>query len=299
MKTLKTLKTLTLCILVMSMLLTIQNFSYAAKYPMKVKDCRNKTVLIPKEPMRIISLTPSNTEILFSIGAGKKIVGVNSWSDYPAAAKKLPSVGDHIISVEKVLSLKPDFILAHGTLNDDAIRSLEARKLKVFVIDPLTINQLAADIKTIGRITNTEKRSKAVANEILTAKAAIVKRAAKFKTKPKVLFSVQTDPLWAAGPKTYVDEIIRISGGVNLASDIKPGFNRFSLEMAIRQNPDIIITTTKNDIKRFVKGQWKVTNAAKKGRVYAINPDYIVRPSPRIVIGMKQISKMVHPDAKK
>lgn len=285
--------------LILSLLFLMQAGANATKYPLKIKDCRNRLIIIEKEPKRIVSLTPNNTEILFAIGAGKKVVGVNKWSDYPPEAKKLPSVGDRIISIEKVLSLRPDLVLAHNYLNDSAIRVLEAQKIKVFVIDPRTIDQLCNDIITIGKITNTEKNAKVVANNILKTKAAILARTRNMKQRPKVLFAIQTDPLWVAGPGTFVDEIIRIAGGTNIAYDLKPGFNQFSTEIAVKRNPDIIITTSKGDKKLFISGQWKVTSAAKNGRVYEIDPDIIVRPGPRLVQGMKKIAEMVHPSAKK
>lgn len=278
-------------------IIALMGIAYAGKYPLSVKDSRGKIVTVGKEPKRIVSLTPNNTEILFAIGAGSKIVGVNSWSDYPPAAKRLPSVGDRVISIEKVISLRPDLVLAHGTLNDEAVRSLEAYKIKVFVIDPKTIDQLAADIRLIGRIVNREAKANNVANGLVDTRARIRKQAAKYKSKPKVLFTVQTDPLWAAGPETFVDEMIRIAGGRNLARDIRPGFNQFAAEMAVSRNPDVVIITAKGDKRLFTSGQWKMTNAAKKGRVYEINPDIAVRPGPRLIDGMKEIARMVHPDS--
>jgi len=284
---------------ILAAVLLFANISIATKYPLKIKDCRGKTITILREPKRIISLTPNNTEILYAIGAESKIAGVNSWSDYPAAAKKKPHVGDHVINVEKVISLKPDLVFAHGFLNGDAVRSLEAYKMKVFVIDPKTINQLASDIKAIGRLVNCESKANSIADKLVKVRTDILYNSKKYKSRPKVLFSVQTDPLWAAGPQTFVDEMISIAGGRNLASDLKPGFNQFSTEMAVSRNPDVIITTFNGDTHLFTSGQWKVTNAAKKNRVYSINPDTTVRPGPRLIQGMKVIARMVHPDANK
>lgn len=284
-------------LIILVLISIITDVSAAARYPMTIRDGRGKTITITKEPMRIISLTPNNTEILFAIGAGSKIVGVNSWSDYPAAAKKKTSVGDRTINVEKVISLRPDLVIAHSLLNGEAVRSLEAYKMKVFVIDPKTIKQLAADIRTTGKLVNCEPKANNIADKLMNVRADIVRRSKGFKSRPKVLFTVQSDPLWAAGPKTFVDEMITIAGGRNLASDIKPGFSQFSTEMAVRRNPDIIINTFKGDKHLFTGGQWGVTNAAKKNRVYEINPDITVRPGPRLIDGMKKIAQMVHPDA--
>ncbi|MHB1456039.1 MAG: ABC transporter substrate-binding protein [Armatimonadota bacterium] len=284
-------------LIILAVISFIASTSFATKYPITIKDGRGKTITIQREPKRIVSLTPNNTEILFAIGAGSKIVGVNSWSDYPAAAKKKPSIGDRVINVEKVISLKPDLVVAHGFLNGEAVRSLEAYKMKVYVIDPKTIKQLASDIKTTGKLLNCESKANNIANTLIKVRTDILNKSKSYKSKPKVLFTVQSDPLWAAGPKTFVDEMITIAGGRNLASDIKPGFNQFSTEMAVSRNPDVIIITFRGDKHLFTGGQWGVTNAAKKHRVYEINPDITVRPGPRLINGMREIAKMVHPDA--
>ncbi|MHB1000593.1 MAG: ABC transporter substrate-binding protein [Armatimonadota bacterium] len=278
-------------------LVTIQTAACATKYPLAVKDCRGKTVTFPKEPARIVSLTPNNTELLYAIGAGSKLVAATSWSDYPEAAKKLPKIGDRTISIEKVVALKPELVLAHGNLNDDAVRSLESHKVKVFVIDPKSINEVAGDIRMIGKIVNRESKAQYEAKRLIQTKEKIKKLYAKSGSKPKVLVCVQADPLWAAGPKTFVDEMIKIAGGINLTGDAKPGFNQFSTEAAVSRNPDVIIGTAKGDRKIFTNGQWKITKAAKKGRIYEANPDILVRPGPRLVDGMYKIAGLVHSNA--
>lgn len=289
-------KSIQISIIILAVLI-LQAAAGATKYPFSVKDCRGKTVTISSEPKRVISLTPNNTEILFAIGAGSRIIGVTNWSDYPAAAKKISKVGDRIISIERVVSMKPDLVLAHGFLNDDAVRSLEKHGIKVFVINPESINEVANDIQLIGKIMNKESKAKTEAGKIRNAKMKVQKLCSKYKSKPKVLVSVQADPLWAAGPKTFVDEMIRVAGGVNLTGGAKPGFNQFSTEAAVSLNPDIIIGTTKGDKRIFTNGQWRITKAAKTGKVYEANPDLLVRPGPRLADGIYAIARLVHPDA--
>lgn len=268
----------------------------ATKYPVAIKDCRGKTVKIAREPKRIVSIAPSNTEILFALGLDKQIIGVTKFCNYPAAAKKKTQVGDLTTSLEKVVSLKPDLVLAHGFLNDEAIRSLEKHKIVVAAFDPKTLDETMRDIKTIGLITNRETQAAKIVTNMKSTIALVKKKSAVIKTKPKVLVAVQGDPLWAAGPKTFIDEMIRLSGGTNLASDAKPGFNQFSTEAAVWRKPDIIIYTTAGDSKVFSRGLWAGTSAAKKKRVYAIDPDLLVRPGPRLTDGLKAIARLIHPD---
>jgi len=272
------------------------NVAGATKYPLTIKDCRGKAITIPREPKRIISLAPNNTEILFALGLHSRIVGVTRYCDYPAAAKKKPKVGDRTISAEKIISLKPDLVLAHGTLNDDAIRAIESHGLKVIAIDPKTIGQVVKDILLVAKITNREKEAARVVGRISSAKALVKRKTARLRTKPKVLVAVQASPLWVAGPQTFVDEMIALAGGINLASDAKPGFNQFSAETAVWRNPDVMIGTAKGDKQVFTKGLWKDTRAARRGRVYEANADLLVRPGPRLADGILTIARLVHPN---
>lgn len=268
----------------------------ATKYPVTVKDCRGKAVKIAREPKRIVSIAPSNTEILFALGLDKQIIGVTKFCNYPAAAKKKTQVGDLTTSVEKVVSLKPDLVLAHGFLNDEAIRAIEKHKIVVAGFDPKTLDEAMRDIKTIGLITNREKQAAKIVTKMKSTISLIKKKSAGIKAKPKVLVAVQGDPLWAAGTKTFIDEMIRLSGGTNLASDAKPGFNQFSAEAAVWRKPDVIIYTTAGDRGVFSKGLWAGTSAAKKKRVHAVDPDLLVRPGPRLTDGLKAIARLIHPD---
>lgn len=277
--------------------LAITAGAQASKYPLTVTDCRGKQVTLKTEPKRIISTTPSNTEILFALGLGDRIVGVTNWCDYPAEAREKPRVGDRVISIEKVLSLKPDLVVAHGFLNVQAIKDMESHGIKVIAVDPKNIDAVAKDILLIGRATNREIQARKIATKITDAKAVVKRATLKNRNKPKVLVSVQGSPLWASGPDTYVNEMVSLSGGANIMAKEKPGFNQYSTEIAVYRNPDIIIATNKSDLPIFKRGIWAHTAASEKDRVYYVNPDIIVRPGPRLAEGIKQIARLISPDA--
>ncbi len=261
-----------------------------ASYPMRVRDARGKAITIKSKPMRIVSIAPGNTEILFALGLGGRVVGVTRYCDYPAAAKSKTKVGDMTISAEAVIGLKPDLVLAHGTLNSAAIPRLEKLGVTVFAIDPKTMGETARDIRTIGEITARPKTADRVAGRIESA-IKQVKAASAHKPSHRVLVVVQSSPLWAAGPKTFVDEMIRTAGGKNIASDAKPGFVPFSRELAISRNPDVIITGLKSDIEFFNKSpEWRTTNAVKHHRVYYINSDLLLRAGPRLAEGLQELA---------
>lgn len=268
----------------------------ATKYPLTVKDSRGRTVVIPREPKRIVSLAPSNTEILFSLGLHNRVVGVTRFCNYPPEAEKKPTVGDANISVEKVISLKPDLVIGHGTLNDSIVRTLESHKLRIVTLDPKTIDQVMRDILLVGRITNRELQASKIVGQISSTQSLIKRKLRGIRNKPKVLVVVQANPLWVAGPGTFVDEMITIAGGTNIASNGKPGFNPFSSEAAVARNPDVIIVMTRGDREVFSKGIWKRTTAVRHAMVHQANPDLLVRPGPRLMDGMLIIARLLHPN---
>lgn len=278
------------------LLLTLPGIAGATKYPLTIKDCRGKSITIAREPKRIISISPGTTEIVFALGLESRIIGVTTYCNYPAQAKKKPKIGDMTTSTERIISLHPDLVLAHGFLNDQAIRSIEAHGFTVVACDPKTLSQVASDILLIGRITNRERQASQVARRISSAQAFIKRKLAGEKAKPKMLVSVQADPLWAAGPKTFIDEMIRAAGGSNVAADGKAGFNQFSAEAVVWRNPDVIVGTTKGDRKVFTRGLWKDTKAAHAGRIFEVNPDILVRPGPRLADGILLIARLAHPN---
>ncbi|MCE5321773.1 cobalamin-binding protein [bacterium] len=261
-----------------------------ANYPMKVKDARGKVVTIKAKPMRIVSIAPSNTEILYALGLEKRVVGVTKYCNYPPKAAKKKIVGDMNISAETVLALKPDLVIAHSYINAGVITRLEKLGLKVFAVDPKTLNQVMRDIRTIGKITGRPKTAESVVAK-MKRKIAQVK-SSRAKQKPEnVLVVIQANPLWAAGPKTFVDEMIGLAHAKNISHDGRPGFVTFSKELAISRNPDVIITGQKQDVHYFLTDPaWKQTSAAKHGRVFVIDNDLLVRPGPRLADGLSKLA---------
>lgn len=261
-----------------------------AAYPMRVKDARGKEILIKAKPTRIVSIAPSNTEILYSLGLGDRVLGVTRYCNYPPAATKKTKIGDMNVDAEAVVALRPDLVLAHGNLNSAAIPRLEKLGLTVFAIDPKTLSEVARDIRTVGKITGrpktADKAAKSIDNAVKSVKASRAK-----KPSPKVLVVVNTNPLWAAGPKTFVDEMLTIAHAKNVASDARPGFVPFSKEAAISRNPDVIITGQATDIEFFSKSpEWSTTNAVKNKRIYVINSDLLFRAGPRLAEGVKELA---------
>lgn len=281
-----------LCIIAICLVLGASAAAWAG-YPMIVKDVRGRQVSIKAKPMRIVSLAPSNTEILYALGLGDRVVGVTRYCDYPAAAKSKPKVGDMNVSAEAVVALKPDLVLAHGCVNSSAISKLEKLGLTVFAIDPKTLEEVARDIRTVGKITARPKTADRVAAS-LEAAIKDVRHARARKPARKALVVVQSNPLWAAGPKTFVDEMLAIAHATNICHDARPGFAPFSKELAISRNPDIIITGQRSDIDFFSKApEWRNVSAVRNKRIHVIDSDLLFRAGPRLAQGLRELASRI------
>lgn len=275
-------------ILLLSLLILFTIFSYS--FSIQAKDSRGKLIKLPSVPKRIVSLAPSNTEILYSLGLGQRIAGVTRFCNYPPAAKLKPKVGDVSMSIEAIARLKPDLVLAHATLHDNIIPKLEKLGIKVFAVDPGTIDQTISAILSIGAITNTSAKAAVVASNMKSRMKSVVKNFHP-KKKRSILISIQSNPLWVAGPKTIPNDILAKLKIKNIAHDARPGYVTFSTELAITRNPDLIVVGTKADAKYFMSSSiWKTTSAVRNKRVIVIDPDMLVRPGPRIIDGMKAIA---------
>ncbi|MCX5701528.1 MAG: cobalamin-binding protein [Candidatus Omnitrophica bacterium] len=251
---------------------------------------------------RFISLSPAATEILFALGLGELIVGDTTFCNYPEQALAVPKVGTFSeANIEKVISLNPDIIFATGLEQAQTVRRLEQVGLKVFVSDPKNLAELMQSIIQIGRLTGKESEAEAL---VLALQGRIdiikskVERIPQDK-KPKVFIEIWHDPLMTAGSGSIVDELIALSGGVNIANDTQKPYSRFSAEVAIQRNPDVIILgyMTKDNTKDLVSNRfgWKNINAVRNKRVISdINPDLILRPGPRIVDGLEEIHKRLY-----
>ncbi|PGS47544.1 ABC transporter substrate-binding protein [Bacillus sp. AFS041924] len=280
-----------------------------ATFPMTVKDATKKEISIKEAPKRIVSLIPSNTEILFSIGEGKDVVGVTDFDNYPKEVKSIDKIGgnnaDMTYNVEKIISLKPDLVLAHESslgISADGLEQLKQAGINVFVVkNAATINDVYDTILQVGEITGKTEQSKKVVSGMKTKLDEISKKTAKASTNQKVWLEISGPPeIYTAGKGTFLDEMISIIHAKNVAETQK-GWVQYSEESAIKANPDIILTTYGDFVPNLEKTvmdrkNWQTVNAIKNQRVYDINADTTSRPGPRLAEGVEAIAKAVYPE---
>ncbi len=271
-------------------------------FPLKLMDDARREVEVKEKPERIVSLAPSNTEISFALGLGDKIVGVTDFCDYPEEAKSKEKIGGFSDpNVEKIVELKPDLVLATG-MHQKILGDLEKVNLKVFVLDPKSIGDVLGNIEVIGKLTGEEEAAESLVTKMRKKIDDVKKKVAGLsdEKKPLVYYEVWNDPIMTAGPGTFVYDIITIAGGKNIAADAAERYPKYSLEELVNRDPEVIIATegsmgSPGKIKER-KG-WEGISAVKSGRVYVIGDENLVfRAGPRIVDGLVEVAKFIHPE---
>jgi iron complex transport system substrate-binding protein len=270
-------------------------------------DDTGRTVQIQGTVQRIISLSPSNTEMVYALGLQDKLVGVTSYDNYPPDAKNKTIVSDFsTIDMEKIVNAKPDLVLADSIQQKDTIPALEKLGITVYTMSPNTMDEIYHDLKTLGQITGKTKEADALAASLTARVQAVADKTTKLtvNNKPRVLFVTWYDPIWTAGHHTMIQSLIEKAGGTNIAADLN-GYATITLESVIQRNPQVIIVTNsmgdQHTTLDYIKSndQFKATDAVKNGKVYEIDADVFGRTTPRIVDGLETLAKLLHPELQK
>lgn len=253
--------------------------------------------------LRIVSLAPSTTEILFALGADDEIVGVSQFCNYPEEALAKEKVGTFSQpNVERIIALKPDIVFCTGLEQGPIITKLKQLNFNVHVSDPSSINELYASIIDIGRAVGREVK----AQELVSAMSAEISGIASVTNKipdddrPKVFAEIWHSPLMTAAKGSFLDELIALAGGINISHDANRPYAIYSPEEVISRNPDVIILGymgNPSDVQAVGKRVgWRNISAVRSGRVYNdIEPDIFLKPGPRLVLGLKEIHKKLYP----
>ncbi|KHO61231.1 iron ABC transporter substrate-binding protein [Thermoanaerobacter sp. YS13] len=269
------------------------------QFPLKVTDFLGREVTIDKKPQRIVSLAPSTTELIYALGAGNKVVGVTDFDNYPPEVKDVPKVGGFKgPNVEAITAQKPDIIFASTLSGKEQMESLEKMGIPVVMLEAKNIDQIYQSIRIIGQITGTEKKGEELIKQ-MQDKIKEINDKVKDLPKVSVFYLVSLDGNWTAGKGTFIDELINLAGGKNVAEDVN-GWAQYSVEELVKKNPDVIITSPHAGNVKDIKNMagYKDTNAVKNDKIFVIsNDDIISRASNRIVLGLEEIAKFLHPEA--
>ena len=273
--------------------------------PITITDDLGVTVTIDKYPERIVSLSPANTEILFALGLGDRIVGVTEYCTYPEAALSKDKIGGFsTINTEKIAVLNPDLLVAADGNSEETIAHLRELGYTIITVNADTIDTTLADIRLIGKAAGVDSAAEELVSSMQADLAEIAEKT-KGAEKPTILHCMWTDPLWVSGSGTFQDEMISAAGGVNAAA-AEGGWVALTMEKFLTMNPDIIVVDsgdgmgvgTDDALKNFFlkDSRMQSLSAVQNERVYVVNADIIDRGGPRIVEGVEALAEIAHPD---
>lgn len=265
-------------------------------------DVRGFRIELPAVPQRIVTLAPSVTEILFSLGLGDRIVGVTDFSDFPPETARLPKVGSYKnISVEAVLNLDPDLVV--GVADGNPLHDLERirdLRIPVYLVDPKTIPGMLMSIEQVGAITNRAEHARILVNK-LQARLDCIRHLTEGLARPLVLLQIEQNPLVTINGDTLQSQLIELAGGRNLAADESARYPRYSLETVLLRQPEVIIISTMQEDAHLTTepDRWKrfpALPAVRNHRLHVIQSDLIARAAPRILDGLEAMFKIIHPE---
>lgn len=271
----------------------------------QLTDGLGRSVVLKEAAQRIISLAPSNTEILFAIGAGSQMVGRDSLSDYPAESANVTDIGSayEALNTEMIISLKPDLIIAAEINTPEQVKELEDLGLTVYYLNnPHTLEELYDNLQIVAQLTGREAETTALIDSLKARVAAVDEKIAPLSSRISIFYEIDgTDPAkpYTAGKDTFITLLIERAGGYNIAADIE-GYPQLSLEQVVAADPAFILLgdaaygVTPESIA--TRPGWENLSAVKNGQVFPFDDNLLSRPGPRLVDGLEALAKLLRPE---
>ena len=282
-------------------LIMFASFSFTAQAEntetnIRVVDDTGRTVELKAPAQRIISLAPHITESLFAAGAGEKIIGAVSYSDYPEAAKKIPRVGGYpTLDIERIVSLKPDLVIAWASGNNSKqVKKLISLKLTVFMSEPRYPKDIANTIQRFGQLAGTSDTASKSYDDFMQHYELLKTRYSN-KVKVKVFYQIWNKPLMTISGKHLISDIIELCGGKNVFSELKILTPRISLESVIASKSEVIVSGGMGKSHPEWLDDWKAWStlpAVKNKQLYYIDPALMQRVGPRILDGADKLCEI-------
>jgi ABC-type Fe3+-hydroxamate transport system substrate-binding protein len=264
-------------------------------------DDAGRKLYVAKVPTRVISLAPSITEMLFALGLDEEIVGVTEFCNYPAAALKKPKIGYARPSLESLVALRPDMIVApQEFLRVDTLAKLDELKIPVFMLEAKTVEDILIQIQNLGKIFNRTSMSDTVTG-MMRARMAEVTRRIATSPKKRVLYVLNSHPLITVGPGSYIHQMIGLAGGINIAAGGSSPYPKLSLETVLKEDPEVLIfpvgsmeSIPKSEQQEW--NRWSNLSAVRNRQLRDVSSDALNRPGPRVVEGLEHLARAIHPE---
>lgn len=265
-------------------------------------DQAGRSIRVPDHPRQVVSLAPSITEIVFALDRGDRLAGATRFSDYPAAARKLPKVGSYVrLDLERITALAPDLCIAVKDGNPiEIVRRLEDLGIPVFAVDPRDLESVMTAIAQIGRLLNAGDRADALVRDMEARIGRIHHLAQEASRRPGVFFQIGIQPIVAVGTNTFIHKLIETAGGRNLTAGDVP-YPRLSREQVLALAPEVILVTSMARGETFTRmktewERWTDLPAVRQGRIHLVDSNLFDRPGPRVVVGLELLFELIHPD---
>ncbi len=275
------------------------------EYPLSVNDALDHKISLEEQPKQIVSLIPSNTEILFELGLNEEIAGVSDFDNFPKEAMNKEKIGGMEFNVEKIVGLKPDLVLAHESTAKSAEEGLEQLRsagVKVFIVqDAKSFEEVYDTIENIGTLVGKKDQAETIISDMKSDLSTIQEKAKSIKEKKSVYVEVSPSPdIYSTGKNTFIDQMLSLVNAENVMSD-QDGWVQVNQEAVISENPDVIITTygyysEKPKEQIMERDGWEDVNAVKDGDVHDVHSDLVTRTGPRLVEGVEEIAKSIYPE---
>jgi len=263
-------------------------------------DDYGRTIKLDSIPERIVSTAPTPTEMLFAVGAGDLVVGVDSYSDYPAEVANITKVGDYTLSTEVIISLQPDLIISSDLVPISQLELLEDQGIPFVILVTRTLDDVLKDLRLVGILTGHVDEANELVDELEDRIEAVTsKTQALDLVKPRVYLEYY--PYWTYGPGSFGDDLIALAGGINIAENTSSEYPMLTSEFVIAQDPEIIVytvgymtTTTADEISS--RPGWDVITAVSEGDIHSMDDNLLSRYGPRILDGLEDLAALLHPD---
>ncbi len=267
----------------------------AAPRPLEVTDATGARVVIRRPPQRLVSLAPSVTEVLWAVGAGRQVVGVSSADDYPPEVRTRPKVGGVQVDEEQLVKLQPDLVVGLRSLQERVLRRLRERGFPVLAVDAASLEETYRVVLLLGQVTGHPSRAGQVVRAMRDRARAVEAQVAG-RPFVRVFVQVWDQPFLTAGRRTLPDDLVRRAGGRNVFEDLT-GWPQVSEEEVLIRNPECVLVLGKGRDRVLARAAWRRTAAVRRGCVAEVDPAWVVRPGPRLVLGLEQVAKVLHPGA--
>jgi ABC-type Fe3+-hydroxamate transport system substrate-binding protein len=253
-----------------------------------VTDDAGQSLQLSSPAKRIIVLAPDLVENVFAIGAGDQVIGVVQGCDYPSAARRIAQVGSYMgIDLERIVALKPDLIIAWKYAFPRQLAALKRLGIPVYVAAPKKLEDVPRLMRHLGCLTAHEQSAEVAAHQFEDSMKHLPVRAAN-KPRVKVFFQIDRYALMTVNQDSWINQVIELCGGRNLFADAKVIAPEVSRESILMANPDVIFNVAENNGWQSAWQRWSQIAAVRDHRLYSIEPDWIARAGPRLVLGARQ-----------